>query len=114
MADINLHESNLYQNGRVYELGGGLELLQRERYPADGSPTDSVVAVTVGQDLRLLAFARYLDKVARPDNYWWLIADRNNVFNPLFGTATDDDGVEFDVTTRPVLIPNVLRQKPLF
>ena len=114
MPTLELLESDLYQNGQVFQLENSRFLLQRERYAPQGSLTDSVIAVTSGQDLRLLAFSRYSGLVARADNYWWLIADRNAVFNPLFGVAVDEDGIEFDVTSRPVLVPNLLRQKPLF
>lgn len=113
MATVELLDSDLYQNGRVFVLDDGREVLLRERYASDASLDDAVIPIANGQDLRLLAFNRYGGNVARPENYWWLIADRNGVFNPIFNGAVDDDGIEFDVTERPVLVPNVLKQKPL-
>jgi len=114
MASINVLESDLYQNGSVFVLDSGSQLLLRERYEARGQSGDTVAITKPGQDIRLLAFNRWKGLVARSDSWWWLIADRNNVFDPLFNVAVDEDGNEFDVMSRPVLIPNILKQKATF
>lgn len=108
---IDVLQSDLYQNGKVIELDNGDRVLFRERYAAVGLPGDTVKNVNKGQDLRLLAFLQYNQTDSRPEGWWWLLSDRNAVFNPIFNEGIGEDGALVDYTDRPVLIPNLLKQK---
>ena len=112
--NLNLLESDLYQNGSVFTLEQGKEVLLRERLPSGGQSGDSTANPIVGQDIRLLAFNRWRGLVERADCWWWLLADRNNVYNPLFNARVDSEGNVVDVMAEPILVPNILRQKAKF
>lgn len=108
---IDLYDSDLYQNGRVYDLGGGELVLLRERYDENGQASDSGVRTVEGQDLRLLSYRLYLGQVPRPEGWWWLLGEQNSVFDPLFGQRFMPDGTVRDYAGGTVRVPNVLKRK---
>lgn len=112
--NLNLLESDLYQNGSVFALEAGKEVLLRDRLTSGGQSGDNTTNPIVGQDIRLLAYNRWQGLVNRADSWWWLLADRNNVFNPLFNLKVDSEGDVVDVMAEPILVPNILRQKASF
>ena len=80
---LELRENNLYQNGKVYEFPTGEQLLLRDIIPFKGTLTDSYHIVTTEDRLDILAWQYYKDTVVDPSKYYWVIADANNIFNPL-------------------------------
>lgn len=110
---LELKPSDLYQNGRVIDLGGGEELLIRETLSVKQESGDNYFNPTPDDRLPLLAFRAYERSVENANQYWWLIADRNNVFNPLNPDVITGDGDLIELSdVGDIVIPNLLRQEP--
>lgn len=111
---IKVRDSNLYQNGRIIDLGGGEQLLIRDTLEVKQDQTDSYYRPNSDDEVRLLAYSFFKDIVQNADHYWWLIADRNNIFNPLEPDMIINDGELVDIASVEIVIPNILRQQPEF
>lgn len=101
--DIELRENNLYINGKVIEFTADKEaILQRPLIQYAGTEGDKYHLLLDEQSLDELAELYYGQVVQDASKYWWIIADVNNVYNPL--DLTDWVGKE-------LLIPDILRIK---
>jgi len=130
MANIafQLKDSNLYQNGKLYFLGDVDKILKdgsslvetdevlllREPLEKKQEQGDSFMDVTEGDELGLLAYHYYKGLVENANQYWWLIADRNEFFDPLEMTLIVDDGDLVSASGVEIVIPNILKQQPQF
>lgn len=114
MASIKVKDSDLYQNGRIIELGGGEEMLIRETLAVKQELGDSYIKPKEGDNLNLLGYFAYKDVVKNANQYWWLIADRNNFFNPLQCTVVVGDGDVVPMQDIEIALPNILKQQPEF
>lgn len=111
---IQVKQSDLYQNGRIIQLDGNEQLLLRETLPVKQELGDSYAEPKEGDELPLLAYSAYVNDVALAHQYWWLIADRNNVFNPLAIDLVVGDGDLVELNEVQIVLPNLLAQQPEF
>lgn len=109
---IQLKQSDLYQNGQIIQLNDDEQLLLRETLPVKQEEGDSYIEPKEGAELNLLAFYAYEQVVDNANQYWWLIADRNNVFNPLAPNMVVGDGDLVEIWDVEVVLPNILKQQP--
>lgn len=109
---LQLKRSDLYQNGRVIEFANGEQLLIRNTLPVKQDLGDSYVSPKEDDQLPLLAFNGYVDLVENANQYWWLLADRNNVFDPLQVNLVDDSAALTQIEDTEIVIPNILKQQP--
>lgn len=86
---------NLYANGAIYKFDGGTSMLIRNRFDIEGKETDKYHTLRIDDTLDYLANIYYKDVML-----WWLIAEANEIFNPL-------DLTEY--IGQQLLIPNVDR-----
>jgi hypothetical protein len=114
MPSIQVKDSDLYQNGRIIDLGDGEQILIRETLQPKQELGDSYIKPKEGDDLRLLGYFAYKEVVKNANQYWWLIADRNNFFNPLEGTVVVGDGDIVPMQDIEIVLPNILKQQPEF
>lgn len=109
---LKVRDSNLYQNGRIIDFGDGEQLLIRDTLEVKQDQTDNYITPKTDDELRLLSYNAYKDVVANSDHYWWLLADRNNVFNPLEPNMIVGDGELAPISDLEIVLPNILRQQP--
>ena len=111
---LEVRLSDLYQNGKVVQVGDSDELLLlRDVLGESQEITDEYLRVIEGDELPLVAFNKYRTTVANANLYWWLVADRNGCFDPLALTFIDADGIEREISEIGTLVvPNILTQQP--
>lgn len=80
---LTLKNNNLYQNGRIIQFDNGEQELEREILDFPGDITDSYYTIVQGDELTKIAYNKYKDYTDDPGKYWWIIADANNIENPL-------------------------------
>lgn len=79
-----LRTNNPYANGIIEEYENGDQSLIRELITFDIDSIDNEYHIVTYEDrLDLLAFRFYRRKVQDASKYWWVIADSNNISNPL-------------------------------
>lgn len=83
MADLTLKNNNLYQNGQITLFDNGEQELNRDILIFPGDIKDAYYTVVQGDDLTKIAYNKYKDYADDPSKYWWIIADANNIENPL-------------------------------
>lgn len=83
MAEITLKDNNLYQNGRIIVFDNGEEELERDLLTFPGDEKDSYYTIKAGDELTKIAEAKYKDFADDAGKYWWILADANNIENPL-------------------------------
>jgi len=101
-TDLELRETNLYATGRIITFPDGTQILEREFI--DYEPEEDDIYYTVKQNDMLdeIAYNHYFEVIepAQASKLWWVLADANNVINPL--DITDFIGQE-------IVIPNITR-----
>ncbi len=98
--DLELRGNNLYRNGSIILFDETDELiLQRDNIDMSGAVTDAYHLVRKEDRLDLLAYNYYKNTVEDASKYWWVLADVNDIFNPL-------DLSEY--VGKEILIPNIL------
>lgn len=75
--------ANIYDNADLVTLADGTEILERKPLGFVPSVGDSWAVVRHGDTLDRIAAAAYGGFVTRPDLLWWVIADANNIENPM-------------------------------
>ena len=100
MAGIILKQNNLYRNGTIVVGTTGEKILIREQLEFENHATNKYHTITQFDRLDLLAFDYYKNFVEDPAKYWWIIADTNNIENPLDLT---------DLIGKRIVIPEILR-----
>ena len=96
MLDVKL--SNAYADGRVVVYSDGTKALIRDKVQWKAQEGDWFYTVRERDFLRGIAAKEYKGMVEEPAEWWWLIADANDIENPLY--LADLVGTE-------ILIPNV-------
>lgn len=96
---MELSNNNLYVDARIYSLGNGEELMIREPLTWKIQSTDKIHVVKIGESLDQIAHQYYNKKRNNPEKYWWLIAEANNIQNPL--------DIEY-LVGKSITIPDVL------
>ena len=101
--DLTLRNNNLFRNGEIVVFDNSNEiLLLRELVLLEGTLQDGYHTVLKNDRLDVLAYNNYKNSVSDSSKYWWVIADANNIDNPL--DLTELVGTE-------ILIPNILNVK---
>ncbi len=117
---VVLRDNNMYANPRGYvvQYTDAIQALERRVIPAKADRTDKYHFFREGDDLMRITYSYYKDVVLDTARYWWLIADRNNVFDPFENTkivTNSEDGFigdVIDLDNTEIVIPNVLTQQP--
>jgi hypothetical protein len=100
-----LRANNLYVNADIIQFDNGEQLLLRRfKFTIDMFANFKYHRVIQGQELTTIAEKRYRNKVKDSSKYWWLIADVNDIFNPL-------DLTEY--VGNDIVIPEILELKKL-
>lgn len=81
--DLELRGNNLYRNGEIIEFNDTEQLLLRDKLIWEGSEEDDYYTLKDWDRLDILAYNKYADYVEDASKYWWVIADANNIENPL-------------------------------
>lgn len=97
---IKLKDNNLYSNGKIIEFKSGDKLLLRNKLKYELGTDDIYHLVKDGDRLDLLAYRYYDSNVEDASKYWWILADVNEIMNPL--DLSELVGTE-------ILIPNISR-----
>jgi hypothetical protein len=102
-----LSNYNLYQENRIYQLENGEELQTRQPIVWTEQEGDRSHIVSMDEPLDLIAYKYYNGKVENPERYWWLIAEVNQIDNPLDLSAL----IGTSITIPDVLALQFLRGK---
>lgn len=97
--DVTLRGNNLYRNGSIIQFEDGEQLLIREPLQIAGTIRDNYHTVLRTDRLDILAYKFYSSFVEDSSKYWWVIADANNITNPLDLSL---------LIGKEILIPNIL------
>lgn len=81
--DLELRGNNVYRNGKLIEVAADEFILLRDKINIKATDNDEYHTVVKIDRLDLLAYKFYKDKVADSSKYWWVLADANNIQNPL-------------------------------
>jgi len=79
----DLNTNNLYANGSIVQFENGEQILIRPKFTIDQFTNFDYYTVTQGEELTSIAQRVYGRKVKDPSKYWGVIADVNNIFDPL-------------------------------
>jgi hypothetical protein len=100
---IVLPSSNMFANGRQIVFADGTQKLVRDKITYEPIEPDEYYTVKIDDVITGIAYQKYKDKgVDKPSHYWWIIADANNIRNPL--DLSKYIGKE-------IIIPNILNFK---
>jgi len=84
MATIDISTNDPYITGYIVEFPTeGEQLLLRDKLAVTGNTLDEWYTVIENDRIDLIAFKKYDGKIEHPARYWWVIADANNIHNPL-------------------------------
>lgn len=97
--EVTLAANSVYRNGFIVEFSNGEGLLERDLVEFEGVPEDIYHEVKPLDRLDLLANRYYKARVQQASRYWWIIADANNIDNPLDLS---------DLVGTSILVPNIL------
>ena len=98
--ELELRDNNLFINGTVYDFGNDEQILLREPMEIIGNEMDKYHIVKENDRLDVLAWVYYKNIVEDASKFWWLIADANNIYNPLDLS---------DLVGKEILIPDLIR-----
>ncbi len=98
--EVELRDNNLFVNGTILDFGGDEQIFVRELLPIKPKNEDKYHVVINGDRLDKLAYSYYNNVVEDSSKYWWVIADANDIFNPLDLS---------DFIGREILIPDLPR-----
>lgn len=96
---MEIRENNLYRNGFILVFDDGEELLLRDYIKVFKSDGDRYHTVTSIDRIDLLAYEYYKDIVADASKFWWVLADANEILEPLDLSA---------LTGKDIIIPNII------
>lgn len=99
MAIINVRGNNVYRNGRLIEFEDDESMLIRTKVEFTSKVGDGYYKVRTEDTIDMIAWAKYKDEVEDASKYWWVIADANNIHDPL--DLSDFIGTD-------ILIPSIL------
>lgn len=80
---ILLDAADMYAGGSQIVFTSGEGKLQRTKTIYEGREGDNYHTVKYGEVITGIAYKFYKNKVERPSRYWYIIADANNIQNPL-------------------------------
>lgn len=97
--ELVLKSNNLYRNGTVGLFTTGEGILNRELVSFKGTEQDEYHIVRQEDRIDLIANKFYSKRVADASKFWWVIADANDIENPLDLSS---------IVGSRILIPNIL------
>lgn len=97
--ELILTGNNVYRNGEVALFSDNEGLLIRDTVEFVGETEDMYHTVKKLDRIDLLAYNYYKNRVQDASKFWWVIADANNIENPLDLTS---------LVGQDILIPNIL------
>lgn len=80
---MKVRDFDLYINGYIESFADGFKYLERDEIVYEGNDTDRIHTVKAGETLTRIAYKRYKDTLKNPSLYWWIIADANDITNPM-------------------------------
>lgn len=82
---LELPDNNLYATGRIIDFNDGSNelVLLRDKIVYEADDLDEYHTVKHMDAIDKIAFDRYSKYVEDASKYWWVIADANNIDNPL-------------------------------
>ncbi len=80
---MKVKDVDLYSNGYIEEFADGLKFLERDEIEYNGNDTDRFYTVRATDRLTKIAYRKYKDILKLPQHYWWIIADANDIENPM-------------------------------
>lgn len=83
MAQVLLKHNNLFREGRIIVDDFDQRMLERDLVVFVESSNNKYHIITEFDRLDLLAYKYYNNIVEDSSKYWWLIADVNQIRNPL-------------------------------
>jgi len=83
MEALTLRVDNPYADGKLIQLPNNDIILNREKITYKPTVYDKRHTVIQGDNLTALAYQYYRNVTEYPSRYWWIIADANNILNPL-------------------------------
>lgn len=78
-----LLESNLYSNGRIEVFSTGEQELVRTKIDWLGDEKDKYHTVKNTDSIDAISWKYYNFLVEKSERFWWVIADANNIDNPM-------------------------------
>lgn len=81
---MELKNDNLFQTGQIEQFADGSEILTRELLSYVQTGKEKRHTIKQGETIRGIAYLYYKNQSSEPQNWWWLIADCNQIENPLF------------------------------
>lgn len=99
---ITLQVSNMYADGRIIQFSDGSTLLVRDRIEYKEIEPDDYYPVKYNDRITSIAYKYYKRIVILPSHYYWVIADANNIINPLDLSS---------YVGKEIVIPNILNFK---
>lgn len=83
MNEKKLKKFDLYSNGYIEEFADGDSYLERNEIVYDDNATDRIHTIKETDTLTRLASTYFKGKIANAHQYWWVIADTNDIDNPM-------------------------------
>jgi len=102
---VRLRTSNLFSNGSILVYENNTSELNRVPVSYRQSRGDQFHTVKRGETLDLIAYNFYRKLVEKPEWWWWVIADANEIENPLFLD---------DLIGQEILIPDIVTFQLVF
>lgn len=102
---IRLRDDNPYANGRINAYADGTAELDRDFPEYNGGEGDQYYTVKIGDELDEIAYRYYKNKLENAQRYWYVLADVNNIENPLDIS---------DWVGRNIVIPDILNFKLIY
>ncbi len=81
---IALRNDNLFQTGQLEQFADGTEMLTRKKIEYIKTGKEQRHTIVEGETIRQIAYMYYKNMTSKPQNWWWIIADVNEIENPLF------------------------------
>lgn len=97
---LKLLPSELYYDGEIIQFNDGSLAMLREPLNYENSVNDRFHTVQDEDNLDRIAWQYYRNKVEHAEQYWWVIAEVNDIPNPF-----DISGL----SGQQILIPDILK-----
>lgn len=80
---MKVKDFDLYSNGFIEEFADGFKYLERNEIEYTGNDTDRFHTVKAIDTITKIAAKKYKNILELPHQYWWIIADANDIENPM-------------------------------
>lgn len=99
---VKVSQYELYYDAKLIEFSDGDSILEREPITYTNSINDRYHTVNIEDQLDAIAYKYWNKIVANSEFYWWVIAEVNEIENPLDIS---------DYVGKKLLIPDILKVK---